>query len=150
MSKIGNNAAGFSPLLAHSGHAAAIAERQVALLGFLEKCRGVPAPQLPAQDRVVGRTRLGNIETDRRNRLHSKIRANSRMDMSARHEAVGQCLHESDKRVFFCIRQAQLAHEFGVHVVGRLRGWPACRSFTGLIELAARQDVPRVIVPHAR
>src|SRR6516225_6665507 len=54
------------------------------------------------------------------------------LHMSARHEAVGQCLHESDKRVFFCIRQAQPAHEFGVHVVDRLRGRPACRSFTGV------------------
>jgi hypothetical protein len=41
------------------------------------KCQDVPAPQLPAQDHLAGRInamhlkdRLGDIETDCRNRMH--------------------------------------------------------------------------------
>jgi len=42
MSKIGNNAAGFSPLLAPERPRGRYAAKpQVALPGFLEKCRGV-------------------------------------------------------------------------------------------------------------
>ena len=60
-----------------SGNCAAQRPRRTANIDdVLEKCQGMPAPQLPAQDRLAGRIntvhlkdRLGDIETNRRNRL---------------------------------------------------------------------------------
>src|SRR6266481_5379341 len=60
-------------------------------------------------------------------------------------EPIGQRLHEPDDRALLCIRQAQIPDVVLVHVVGRLRWRPACRTFAGVMRPAARQDVARVI-----
>src|SRR5215468_11392230 len=68
----------------------------------------------------------------------------------ARHEAVRQRLHEAYERVLLCVREAQSPHAFRVHVGGRLRRGPTRRAFAGVVGLAARQDVPRVVEMHDR
>src|ERR1700722_14534300 len=65
-----------------------------------------------------------------------------------RHKAVRQRLHEAHDRILFCLRQAEVPDFAAVHVLGRLRRGPACCAFTGVAELAARQDVARVVEMH--
>ena len=61
------------------------------------------------------------------------------------HVPVGQGLHEAHDRVLLCVREAQAPNSARVHVVGRFRRRPACRTFIGVMGLAARQDVARVV-----
>ena len=68
----------------------------------------------------------------------------------ARHEPVGQRLHEAHDRILLCVRQAQAPNSARVHVVGRFRRRPACRTFIDVMGLAARQDVARVVEMHDR
>src|SRR6202023_3626440 len=67
-----------------------------------------------------------------------------------RHKPVRQRLHEAHDRILLCVRQAQAPNSARVHVVGRLRRRPAYRTFTDVMELAARQDVARVVEVHDR
>src|SRR5882757_7454636 len=55
------------------------------------------------------------------------------------HKPIRQRLHEENKRVLFCIRQTQTTNFAGVHIGGRLRRWPAGRTFARIMGLAARQ-----------
>src|SRR6266446_3117325 len=66
------------------------------------------------------------------------------------HEPVGQRLHEADDRILVRVRQAQAPNFARVHVVGRFRRRPACRTFIDVVRLAARQDVARVVEMHDR
>src|SRR5437870_7131965 len=62
-----------------------------------------------------------------------------------RHEPVGQRLHEADDRILLCVRQVQASNSARVHVVGRFRRRPARGTLIGVMRLAARQDVARVV-----
>jgi hypothetical protein len=65
-----------------------------------------------------------------------------------RHKAVRQRLHEPHDRILFGLGQAEVPNFTPVHVVGRLRRGPACCAFTGVVGLASRQDVARVVEMH--
>ena len=67
-----------------------------------------------------------------------------------RHKPIRQRLHEAHERILLLVRQAQASHPARVHVVGRLRRRPARRTFAGIMGLAARQDVARVVEVHDR
>ena len=67
-----------------------------------------------------------------------------------RHEPVGQGLHEAHDRILLCVRQAQAPNSARVHVVGRFRRRPTCRTFIDVVGLAARQNVARVVEMHDR
>src|SRR6267154_4271367 len=53
------------------------------------------------------------------------------------HKPIRQRLHEENERVLFCIRQTQTTNFARVHIGGRLRRWPAGRTFTRIMGLAA-------------
>lgn len=63
----------------------------------------------------------------------------------ARHESVGERLHEADKVILFGVGQAEIANLGGVQIVGRFRRRPASGSGAGAIRLTARQDVSRIV-----
>jgi hypothetical protein len=65
-----------------------------------------------------------------------------------RHKAVRQRLHETHDRILFGHRQAEVPDFAAVHVLLRLRRWPACCAFSGVVRLASRQDVARVVEMH--
>src|ERR1700730_18227133 len=65
-----------------------------------------------------------------------------------RHKAVRQRLHETHDRILFSLRQAEVPDFAAVHVLRRLRRWPTCCAFTGVVRLASRQDVARVVEMH--
>ena len=65
-------------------------------------------------------------------------------------EPVGQRLHEADDRILLCVRQVQPPNSARVHIFGRFRRRPACRTFIDVVGLAARQDVARVVEMHDR
>src|ERR1700676_5037132 len=66
----------------------------------------------------------------------------------ARHEAVRQRLHKTYQLILLGVRQSQAPYSFRVHVVGRFRCGPTRRTFAGVVELAARQDVARIVEMH--
>src|SRR6267142_647310 len=67
-----------------------------------------------------------------------------------RHESVRQRLHEAHEGILLCVRQAKASNSAPVHVGGRFRRRPARRTFTGIMRLAARQHVARVVEVHDR
>jgi hypothetical protein len=56
----------------------------------------------------------------------------------AAHKAVSECLHKAYKLIFFHISQTEISNSLGVHILSRLRRWPACHAFAGVVGLAAR------------
>jgi hypothetical protein len=68
----------------------------------------------------------------------------------ARHEPIGERLHEAHDGIFFSVRQAKAPDFACVHVGGRLRRGPTCRPFASVTGLATRQDVARVVEVHDR
>src|SRR6266404_3388998 len=64
------------------------------------------------------------------------------------HKPIRQRLHEENERVLFCIRQTQTTNFARVHIGGRLRRWPAGRTFARIMGLAARQHIACVVEMH--
>src|SRR5438552_12008275 len=63
------------------------------------------------------------------------------------HKPSRQRLHETHKRVLFCVGQAEVTDAARVHVGGRLGCRPACRAFI-VMWLASRQNVACVVEMH--
>src|SRR5712671_3122865 len=61
------------------------------------------------------------------------------------HKPIRPRLHEENECVLFCVRQTPTTNFARVHIGGRLRRWPAGRTFTRIMGLAARQHVARVV-----
>jgi Cu/Ag efflux pump CusA len=55
---------------------------------------------------------------------------------------------EGHKRILFCVGRAEVPDFARVHVVGRLRCGPARRAFAGIMGLATRQHISRVVEVH--
>src|SRR6516162_7844269 len=63
----------------------------------------------------------------------------------AQHEAVRQRLHEADERILLRVGQTKSPQLCCVQVVGRLWLRPAGRPLAGIVAVAARQYVARVV-----
>ena len=64
------------------------------------------------------------------------------------HIPIRQRLHEDNERVLVGVSQPEASDFARVHVIGRLRRGPACRALAGVMGLASRQDVARVVEMH--
>src|SRR6202011_1330468 len=108
----------------------------------------LPAITLMCRSAIPGGKRFRLTDRDRAGKWTTA--AGHELVLADRHEPVGQRLHEADDRILLCVRQAQAPNSARVHVVGRFRRRPACRTFTHVVGLAARQDVARVVEMHDR
>src|SRR5258708_29775444 len=64
------------------------------------------------------------------------------------HRPIRQRLHEENERVLFWVRQTQTTNFARVYIGGALRRWPASRTLTRIMGLAARQHIARVVEMH--
>jgi len=74
----------------------------------------------------------------------------TRLLLTDGYKPISQRLHEAHDRILICVRQAQSPNSARVHVVGRLRRRPARRTFSGIIRLASRQHIARIVEMHDR
>src|ERR1700730_5433459 len=68
----------------------------------------------------------------------------------SRHQPSRRPLHAAHDRTFLGSRKAETPNALGVQVVGRFRCGPARRALAGIVRLASRQGVARIIEVHDR